>query len=101
MLVMRRRQGDAILIGDDVEIRILSIDRNRVKVGITAPRTVRVSAREIELVRTENRAAALTVTDAPGLVARLLQAREQGGSPQETPAIADSKDKEPEDPCPA
>jgi carbon storage regulator len=71
MLIMRRRQGEAILIGADVELRILEIDRSRVKFGITAPPEVRVQAREIELVRDENRAAA-QCSGAPGVVARLL-----------------------------
>ena len=68
MLVMRRRQGEAIMIGDGVEIRILSIDGARVKMGILAPRSVPVTAREIELVRTENRQAAEVPPDAPEAV---------------------------------
>jgi carbon storage regulator len=74
MLVMRRRQGEAILIGDGVEIRILSIDGTRVKMGILAPRSVQVTAREIELVRKENLQAADTPQDASESVARLLKA---------------------------
>jgi carbon storage regulator len=74
MLVMRRRQGEAILIGDGVEIRILSIDGTRVKMGILAPRSVQVTAREIELVRKENLQAADTPNDASESVARLLKA---------------------------
>jgi carbon storage regulator len=58
MLVMSRRQGDTILIGDDVEIVIAHIGRSRVKVGIRAPRHVPVIARELKLVREENLAAA-------------------------------------------
>jgi carbon storage regulator len=58
MLVMSRRQGDTILIGDDVEIVIAHIGRSRVKVGIRAPRNVPVIARELKLVREENLAAA-------------------------------------------
>lgn len=73
MLVMRRRQGEAILIGDGVEIRILSIDGTRVKMGILAPRSVQVTAREIELVRKENLQAAETPHDASEAMARLLK----------------------------
>jgi carbon storage regulator len=74
MLVMRRRQGEAILIGDGVEIRILSIDGTRVKMGILAPRSVPVTAREIELVRKENLQAAETPQDASEVMARLVKA---------------------------
>lgn len=74
MLVMRRRRGEAILIGDDVEVRILSIGGSKVKIGITAPRSVPVLAREVEIVRHENREAAQVMEDAPRVVAEFLKA---------------------------
>ena len=58
MLVMSRRQGETILIGDQIEIVIAHIGRSRVKVGIRAPRDMSVMAREVRLVREENLAAA-------------------------------------------
>ena len=57
MLVMSRREGEAILIGDEIEIVISHIGRSRVKLGIRAPRSVGVIAREVKLVRDENLAA--------------------------------------------
>jgi carbon storage regulator len=58
MLIMSRRQGETILIGDDIEIVIAHIGKSRVKVGICAPRQVAVVAQEVKLVGEENRAAA-------------------------------------------
>jgi carbon storage regulator len=58
MLIMSRRQGETILIGDDIEIVIAHIGRSRVKVGIRAPRQLPVVAQEVKLVGDENRAAA-------------------------------------------
>jgi carbon storage regulator len=58
MLVMSRRQGETILIGEEIEIVIAHIGRSRVKVGIRAPRQMPVIAREMKLVREENLAAA-------------------------------------------
>ena len=58
MLMMSRRQGETILIGDDIEIVIAHIGRSRVKVGTRAPRRVQVVAQEVKLVGDENRAAA-------------------------------------------
>ncbi len=58
MLMMSRREGEVILIGDDIEIVIAHIGRSRVRVGIRAPRKTPVLAREIKLVREENVAAA-------------------------------------------
>jgi carbon storage regulator len=72
MLVMSRRPGETILIGDDIEIVIAHIGRSRVKVGIRAPRQMLVIAREMKLVREENlRAAGATAGDLSTLVARL------------------------------
>jgi carbon storage regulator len=58
MLIMSRRQGETILIGDDIEIVIAHIGRSRVKVGIRAPRQLVVVAQEVKLVGEENHAAA-------------------------------------------
>jgi carbon storage regulator len=56
--MMSRRQGETILIGDDIEIVIAHIGRSRVKVGIRAPRQLAVVAQEVKLVGEENQAAA-------------------------------------------
>jgi carbon storage regulator len=56
---MSRRQGETILIGEDIEIVIAHIGRSRVRVGICAPRRLSVVAQEVKLVGDENRAAAL------------------------------------------
>jgi carbon storage regulator len=58
MLMMSRRQGETILIGEEIEIVIAHIGRTRVKVGIRAPRQLLVIAQEVKLVGEENRAAA-------------------------------------------
>ncbi len=77
--MMRRRPGEIILIGGEIEIHIAQIGRSRVKVGIVAPRHLRVIAKEVEMVEAQNRAAArlgepgLAVT----LVARALSGRAQ------------------------
>jgi len=73
MLMMSRRAGETILIGDRIEIVIAHIGRSRVKVGIRAPRDTPVIARELKLVREENRAAAGAgpLADWCGLLARL------------------------------
>ncbi|MCX6631910.1 MAG: carbon storage regulator [Candidatus Solibacter sp.] len=72
MLVMSRRQGETILIGDDIEIVIAHIGRSRVKVGIRAPRETPVIACEVRLIRDENlRAAGATASGLSSLMARL------------------------------
>lgn len=72
MMVMRRREGEKILIGDDVVIHITHIGRNRVKVAIEAPRDIRVVAEEVQRVSEENTAAAATCpADVSSLLSRL------------------------------
>jgi carbon storage regulator len=59
MMVMRRREGEKILIGDNISIRIEHIGRNKVKIVIDAPRELSIVAEEMKMVREENLAAAL------------------------------------------
>jgi len=77
--MMSRREGEVILIGDDIEIVIARIGRSRVKVGIRAPRHTPVVAREMKLVEEENRAAALETPAEllSGLIARLQPSSSQ------------------------
>ena len=58
MLVIRRRAGESILIGADIEIQVIDITSSRVKIGIRAPRQVPVLRKEIQLAGEENLAAA-------------------------------------------
>ncbi|MGD0616041.1 MAG: carbon storage regulator [Bryobacteraceae bacterium] len=60
MLVVRRRAGESVLIGGDIEVVVLEAGQNRVKLGIMAPREVLVFRKELELTREQNRAAAVT-----------------------------------------
>ena len=70
--MMARREGETILIGEDIEVVIAHIGRSRVKVGIRAPREMPVIAREVKLVREENVAAAARSDGAlSNLIARL------------------------------
>ena len=84
MLVMSRRQGETILIGDEIEIVIAHIGRSRVKVGIRAPRQMAIVAREIKLVCEENvRAAAAATCDVSTLLARLRRPPHAGDAAED------------------
>ena len=47
MLILTRRVGEALMIGDDVTITLLNIQGNQVRIGIDAPREVEVHREEI------------------------------------------------------
>jgi len=88
MLVMSRREGEIILIGEDIEILIAQVGRSRVKVGICAPRHMPVVAREVKLVCEENLAAAAGLS-APVLLSSLFA--RCGQVPQVVPNLTDMK----------
>ena len=46
MLILTRRAGEAIRIGDDVEIIVKELGRNHVRLGINAPRDVKIKRLE-------------------------------------------------------
>ena len=48
MLVLSRKIGERILIGDDVEIVVTAIEGSRVRIGIVAPRSLRVVRSELD-----------------------------------------------------
>ena len=58
MLVIRRRAGETLLIGEEVEIEILETGGSYVKLGIRAPKHVIVLRKEIQLTGQQNLAAA-------------------------------------------
>jgi len=59
MLVIRRHPGEAIRIGEDVEIEIIDCGPNRVKLGVRAPRQIPVWRAETRAARDQNIAAAV------------------------------------------
>jgi carbon storage regulator len=58
MLVLSRQRDETIMIGDDVEITIVDIRGDKVRLGITAPPHIAVHRKEVyEAIQRENRAA--------------------------------------------
>ena len=47
MLVLSRKTDEAIQIQDNIKIRIISIERDRVKLGIEAPKEIKVNREEV------------------------------------------------------
>lgn len=54
MLVMRRRAGESLLLGSEIEIEILEVGPTRVKLGIIAPAEMTIARKEVLLTRAEN-----------------------------------------------
>ena len=61
MLALSRKKGESIIIGDNIEIIVLNVSGDQVKLGISAPRNISVNRKEIhEQIQSENRKAAST-----------------------------------------
>ena len=58
MLALTRKKGESIMIGADIEIVVLSVSGEQVRLGIRAPKSVSIHRKEIfEQIREENREA--------------------------------------------
>ena len=65
MLVLTRRLKESIMIGDDIEISIQSIEGDQVKLGISAPKNIEIHRKEIYLsIQQENSSATQTEVNA-------------------------------------
>jgi len=69
MLVLSRQRDETIMIGDDIEITIVDIRGDKVRLGITAPATIPVHRKEVyEAIQRENREASkVKMEDLPGV----------------------------------
>ncbi len=58
MLVLSRKKDESIMIGDQIEIKILAVDGEQIKIGIVAPKTVKVHRSEVfEAIQSQNKEA--------------------------------------------
>jgi carbon storage regulator len=81
MLVLSRKLNQSIVIGDDIHIVVVSVDRDTVKLGIQAPREVPVHRAEVyQEIQRANRAAVPGTLPEPGTAAvapAVLKSRRQ------------------------
>jgi carbon storage regulator len=61
MLVMWRRAGESLLVGDDIDVEVLEVRPHRVKLGFTVPESITIVRKEVRLTRDENVAAAISM----------------------------------------
>jgi len=58
MLVLGRRTGESLLIGDDIEIELLAVSAQGAKIGIRAPRETVILRKELKITQLQNESAA-------------------------------------------
>jgi carbon storage regulator len=72
MLVLSRRKNESIMIGDNIEVTVVSVDGDVVRIGIKAPRDIDVHRKEIyTAIQEENKEASHIKHDLSAMV-RLL-----------------------------
>lgn len=83
MLVLTRKVGESIIVGDDIEIRVVRIEGDQIRIGIIAPRSIPIVRGELlEEVRKET----ATAIAPPAALVASISKRMQKNAPQ--PAAA-------------
>ena len=79
MLVFTRRRNEAIVVADGIEIRVLRVSRDAVRLGVTAPPEIPVHRQEVyDQIRDENCRAAQPVTGLPAALSRVRAGHDRG-----------------------
>ncbi len=83
MLVLSRQRDETIMIGDDVEITVVDIRGDKVRLGIAAPRHIKVHRKEVyDAIKRENQQAAkLSPRDVSDVVERDAEKGKAGKKP--------------------
>ena len=67
MLILSRRIGESLVIGDDISITVLRVKGNQVRLGISAPKSIAVQREELsERIKPDATAAASPLVGQPG-----------------------------------
>jgi len=78
MLVLTRQKNQSIMIGDEIEIVVVDIRGDKVRIGINAPNSIPVHRQEVyEAIKAANVEAASAGLDEAARAARLLQSRSE------------------------
>ena len=89
MLVLSRQRDEAIIIGDDIELTVVDIRGDKVRLGITAPAHIAVHRKEIyEAIKRENEQAARFGEGDLGSFPRQVKTRPVTRSPAPTTRLA-------------
>ena len=97
MLILQRKAGESLVIGEDITIRVISVDGTRVRLAITAPEDVSILRSELVTAATANRDSALEES-APrellDLLGGVLDRREGQSAPpaSDIPAAPEGKE---------
>ncbi|QSZ27967.1 carbon storage regulator CsrA [Aceticella autotrophica] len=75
MLILTRKIGQSVIIGEDIEIKILGIDGENISLGITAPKSLSIIRKELLDVKDENKKAAVINKDTLNKIENIIKKR--------------------------
>jgi len=98
MLVLTRHKNESIMIGDLIEVTVVDMKGDRVRLGISAPRNIAVHRKEVyEAIRAENIEAARAVEgDLDRLASLFAKHISTPSPPADKPAVAPKEDTDDE-----
>lgn len=74
MLALSRKKGDSVIIGDNIEVVILGISGDQVKIGFLAPKNVSVHRKEVyDQIKNQNKESVNTRADSLADINKLLK----------------------------
>ena len=76
MLILQRKAGESVFIGEEIEVSVLSVDAGRVRLAIQAPRSVTILRSELKVAAQTNREAAAEEVSPLELLGVLKEKRE-------------------------
>ena len=86
MLVLSRQRDETIMIGDDIEVTVVDIRGDKVRLGINAPKEISVHRKEVyEAIRRENREAAQVKPEDLSGLGKLASPQAKGPMPPRPP----------------
>lgn len=72
MLILTRKKDESIIIDDNIKIKVIDIDSNRIQLGIDAPKSISIHREEVyKEIQEENKMAVLAKIDLSEIAANL------------------------------
>ena len=76
MLILQRKEGESLHIGDEIEVTVLAVEAGRVRLAVQAPRSVTILRSELKVAAQTNREAAEEETSPLELLGMLQEKKE-------------------------
>jgi carbon storage regulator len=88
MLVLSRQRDETIIIGDDIEITVVDIRGDKVRLGVSAPKSISVHRKEVyDAIRRENREAAQVKPEDLSALGKMAPPPQAPGAQQQPPQL--------------